>query len=80
MFALFAISLLVIATLGSKLLLSGGELSQSLLRRVISRRRRRCELSLVSAIVSLLKLDKTLYQYLSSATKLILDKGLQNVS
>src|SRR5206468_2206118 len=43
-FALFAIALLALATLGAKLLVVGGAGAQALLRRVCSRRRGRCEL------------------------------------
>jgi hypothetical protein len=52
MFALFAIALLVMTSLGSKLLLAQGPRAKALLRRVVSRRRGRCELGLVSAMVS----------------------------
>jgi hypothetical protein len=39
---------------GSKLILAQGRRAKDLLRRVVSRRRGRCELGLVSAMVSLL--------------------------
>ena len=64
MFALFAMALLVMASLGSKLILAQGPRAQDLLPRVVSRRRGRCELGLVSAMVSLLQGDKTLYNEL----------------
>ncbi len=48
-------------SLGSKLLLTQGRRAKDLLRRVVSRRRGRCELGLVSAMVNLLQQDKTLY-------------------
>ena len=54
MFALFAMALLVMTSLGSKLLLAQGPRAKALLRRVVSRRRGRCELGLMSAMVSLL--------------------------
>jgi hypothetical protein len=79
-FALFALALLVLATLGAKLLLVGGERARELLRRVASRRRGRCELSVVSAILSLLAQDRSLYQHLSGRTKLNLEGRLANVS
>jgi hypothetical protein len=80
LFALFAMTLLVVATLGVKLLLRGGERARALLRRVASRRRGRCELSLISAVVSLLKEDKSLLAHLSPRTKLNLEASLSNVS
>ena len=70
MFALFAMALLVMTSLGSKLLLAKGQRAKDLLRRVVSRRRRRCELGLVSAMVSLLQQDKTLYGELCPHVKL----------
>lgn len=79
-FALFAIALLVLACLGTKLLLAGGERARELLRRVASRRRGRCELSVVSAVLSLLAQDRSLYQHLSGRTKLNLEGRLANVS
>lgn len=80
MFALFAIALLVMTTLGSKLLLAHRHRARDLLRRVVSRRRGRCELGLVSAMVSLLQGDKTLYNALCPHVKLKLEATLDNVS
>jgi len=80
MFALFAIALLVMTSLGSHLLLAQGQGAKALLRRVASRRRGRCELGLVSAMVKLLQQDKTLYDELSSHVKLKLEATLANVS
>lgn len=79
-FALFALALLVLATLGAQLLLAGGPRAPELLRRVASRRRGRCELSVVSAMLSLLAQDHSLYQHLSGRTKLNLEGRLTNVS
>jgi len=79
-FALFAMALLVLATLGAKLLLGGDGHARAYLRRVASRRRGRCELSVVSAVVSLLGQDCSLYQHLSGRTKLNLEGTLANVS
>lgn len=79
-FALFALALLVLAALGAKLLLAGGQMARALLRRVASRRRGRCELSVVSATLSLLAQDRSLYQYLSGRTQLNLEGRLANVS
>ena len=50
------------------------------LRRVASRRRGRCELSLVSAMLSLLQQDRSLLACLLSFTKFKLDATLDNVS
>ena len=80
MFALFAIALLVMTSLGSHLLLAQGQGAKALLRRVASRRRGRCELGLVSAMVKLLQQDKTLYDELSPHVKLKLEATLANVS
>ena len=70
LFALFAMALLVLTSLGSQRLLAQGHRAQNLLRRVVSRRRGRCELGLVSAMVSLLQRDKTLYNALCPHVKL----------
>jgi hypothetical protein len=80
MFALFAIALQVVVVLGMKLLLGGDARAFELLRRVASRRKQRWELSVVSAMVSLLKRDKSLFAHLSVHTKFILDRTLGNVS
>ena len=80
MFALFAISLLVLTTLGMKLLIPGGEQARSLLRRVASRRSDRCELSLISAMIYLVQEDRSLFVALSARTKLSLEASLSNVS
>ena len=80
LFALFAIALLVAVSLCSTLLLCGASPAPALLRRVASRRRGRCELSLASAIISLLREDKSLLTFLSQHTKLPLEVNLANVS
>jgi Transposase DDE domain len=80
MFALFAIALLAMISLGCRLLLSPSRGAPGLLRRVASRRRRRCELGLVSAMVPLLRQDKTLYDKLSPHAKRKLEASLANVS
>ena len=80
MFALFAIALLVMTSLGSQLLLAPSRGAPHLLRRVASRRRGRCELGLIRAMVSLLKQDKTLYHKLCPHAKLRLEATLANVS
>src|SRR5262249_54350844 len=80
LFALLAMAWLVMASLGSKLIRAQGPRAQALLRRVVSRRRGRCELGLVSAMVSLLQGDKTLYNELCPHVKLKLEATLENVS
>lgn len=80
LFALFVLALLILVTLGTFCLLSGGQGAKRLLRRVASRRRGRCELSLVSAVLGLLQQDRTLLACLLSFTKFKLDTTLKNVS
>ena len=80
LFALVAIALLVVVSLASRLLLRPGAQASALLRRVASRRRGRCELSLVSAMISLLHQDPRLYDHLAPRLKLKLDRDLANVS
>jgi hypothetical protein len=70
LFALCAIALLVVASLATRLLLRGNPQAGVLLRRVASRRRGRCELSLVSAMISLLQQDQSLYGHLTPRIKL----------
>jgi hypothetical protein len=79
LFALFAIALLVLTTLATRLLWHGRN-AQLFLRRVVSRRRHRCELSLITIMVSLLHQEWQLLQYLSSLTQLNLEAHLANVS
>jgi hypothetical protein len=80
LFALFALALLVVVSLGVKLLVRGGPGAVALLRRVASRRRGRWDLSVVSAIVSLLHTDKSLFVHLSPRIPLDLEATLANVS
>ena len=80
MFALFALALLVVVSLGVKLLVRGGPAAVALLRRVASRRRGGWDLSVVSAIVALLRIDKSLFAHLSPAIALDLEASLANVS
>lgn len=80
MVALFAMALLVLNTLGSELLLIKGPQATRLLRRVASRRRGRCEVGLVSAMVSLLQRDPSLYEALCPHVKLRLEGTLANMS
>jgi hypothetical protein len=78
--ALVAIALLVVVSLATRVLLQGGKQARTLLRRVASRRRGRCELSLVRATVSLLQQDPGLYVHLTPRAKLKLEGTLANVS
>jgi hypothetical protein len=80
LFALFALALLMLVTLGTRCLLSGTQRAKELLRRVASRRRDRCELSLVSAMLSLLQQDWSLLVGWLPFTKFKLDATLDNVS
>ncbi len=80
LFALVAIALLVVVSLASRLLVRPGAHASALLRRVTSRRRGRCELSLVSAMISLLHQEPELYAYLVPRMKLKLDGDLAKVS
>jgi len=80
LFALVAIALLVVVSLASRLLLRPGAQASALLRRVVSRRRGRCELSLVSAMISLLQQEPGLYAHLVPRMKLKLDRDLAKVS
>ena len=75
MFALFAISLLVLIHLGIKLLIDNID-SASLLRRVLSRRYNRSELSIISAMICLLQQDKSLFKELVSLSKFNLQATL----
>jgi hypothetical protein len=80
LFALFALALLVVMSLGVKLLVGSGAGAVALLRRVASRRRGRWELSLVSAMLRLLQDAKSLFAHLSPHIKLNLEASLSNVS
>jgi hypothetical protein len=80
MFAWFALALLVMTSLGSQLLLAPARGAPDLLRRVASRRRGRWELGLISAMVCLIRQDKTLYDTLCPHLKLRLEATLANVS
>ncbi len=76
LFALFVLALLILVTLGTFCLLQGDQSAKELLRRVASRRRGRCELSLVSAMLSLLQQDCGLLACLLSFTKFKLNMTL----
>lgn len=80
LFALFALAMLVLMTLGTFCLVSGDRTAQTFLRRVCSRRRGRIELSLISAMLSLLQQDSSWLDCLLPFTKFKLDIALANVS
>ena len=80
LFALCAMALPVVARLATRLLLRRGQHASALLRRVASRRRSRCELSVISAMISLLHQEPELYEHLAPRIKLKLAGGLANVS
>jgi hypothetical protein len=80
LFALFALALLVVVSLAVKLLVAGGPDAVALLRRVASRRRGRWDLSIVSAMVRLLHVDKGLLAHLSSHITFHLEARLVYVS
>jgi hypothetical protein len=61
------------------LLIRGDPGARQLLRRVASRRKGRCELSLVAAIIALVQKDHSLFAALSPPTKLNLEATLLNV-
>jgi Transposase DDE domain len=80
LFALFALALLVVVSLGVKLLLQDGPGAVVLLRRVASRRQGRWDLSLVSAMVALLQDDQSLFAHLLPSITLDLEARLVYVS
>jgi Transposase DDE domain len=80
LFALFALALLVVVSLGIYLLGRDGPGAGALLRRVASRRRGRWELSLVSAMIALLQDEQRLFAHLSPSIKLDLELRLVYVS
>jgi hypothetical protein len=80
LFALFAIALLALTSLEMRLLLCGGPQARRRLRRVASRRRDRCALRLIAAVMALGHQDRSLMRALSTRTKLNLGATLANVS
>jgi hypothetical protein len=80
MSALFALALLTVVSLVMKLLLPRCPRAVALLRRVASRRQGRWDLSLVSAMVALLKEDKSLFLHLSSRIQFNLNARLEYAS
>lgn len=79
-FTLFVLALLLLVSLGTALLALGKQVMLQLLRRVASRRRGRWEVSLVNAILLLLKTDPGLWKWLDPQCILDLEAALPNVS
>lgn len=79
-FTLFVLALLLLVSLGTALLALGKQVMLQLLRRVASRRRGRWEISLVNAMLLLLKTDPGLWNWLDPQIILDLDAVLPNVS
>ena len=79
MFCFFAVALMILTTLGTVVFLNGRNAAE-LLRKVASRRKGRCELSLITAMHKLLLKDWSLLNCLSPHTKLKLEYDLANVS
>lgn len=80
LFALCAIALLALTSWGRYLLLCRRPQAPRLLRRVASRRRDRCELRLIAAVIALVQQERSLFAALSARTKLNLEATLSNVS
>ncbi len=79
-FAVFVIAMGVLVKLGIVLLTARNPNAPTLLRRVASRRRDRWDVSLLNAMLLLLKQDKSLFAFLSAHTPLDLEARLVNVS
>jgi hypothetical protein len=80
LFGFFVITGSVLVNLGTKLLLGNASRAKALLRRVASRRKDRCELSLFSATLKLVQQNVSLLLELSAHVKLKLEAALPNVS
>jgi len=79
-FALFALAMLILISLAVKVLLKDPTRAKSLLRLVASRRKARCELSLLNAMLKILQQLPSLLSELDPNTKLVLEAQLQYVS
>jgi hypothetical protein len=79
-FALFALAMLILLSLAVKVLLKDHSKAKSLLRRITSRRKNRCELSILNAMLKLLQQLPDLLRFLDPSTKLDLDAALPYVS
>ena len=77
---MFALALLILVSLIVAILLRDPKSAKILLRRVASRRRGRCELSLVNTVVKLLVQDASLFTFLNPHIKFNLEASLSNVS
>jgi len=80
LFGFFVITASALVSLGTKLLLGNAGRAKELLRRVASRRKGRCELSLFTATLKLVQQDNALLAELSAHVKLKLEANLPNVS
>jgi hypothetical protein len=74
LFALFALTLLILNTLASRLIAPGDQRAHELLRRVVSRRSSRIELSPVAVITALIKQLPDLLEHLSPLFRLELER------
>lgn len=79
-FALFAFAMLILITLATRVLLKDPTRAKSLLRLVASRRKARCELSLLNAMLKILQQLPSLLSELDPNTKLDLQAQLLYVS
>jgi hypothetical protein len=79
-FALFALAMLILLSLAVKVLLKDHSKAKSLLRRITSRRKNRCELSILNAMLKLLQQLPDLLRFLDPNTKLDLEATLPYVS
>lgn len=80
LFGVFVLALGLLVCLGLVLLTPRNPHAHRLMRRVASRRRNRWDVSLVNAVVLLLKQDKSLFAFLSAQTVLDLEAQLVKVS
>jgi hypothetical protein len=80
LFALFVLALGLLVCLGLVLLTDRNPQAAHLLRRIASRRRNRWDVSLVNAMLLLLKQDRSLFAFLSADTILDLEAQLAKVS
>ena len=80
MWSLHAIAMLVLSSVESEILLKNKKKGVEQMRKVASRRKGGWTISLIRAIIRLLKQDKSLYNCLNPFVKLNLCNTLQNVS
>ena len=79
-FALFALAMLILLCLAVKVLLKDPSRAKTLLRLIASRRKGRCELSIINAMLKLLQQLPSLLFELDPSTKLDLEAQFQYVS